>query len=170
MRCVIVRHVTRPRTRTQPRPILNEGPHKSVPGIGTTDRGAISGGVNGGINLPLSQQGGRPTIRIVIEYPASPAAALPTGAGECAPACIRGRAHHGIRPRNGRFCARVRGPREPDRRPKMRDRLFQMAREWMEIAMHPSENALAEIHRATERSRPDSSALVIAERAEQGQN
>jgi hypothetical protein len=29
--------------------------------------------------------------------------------------------------------------------PQMRERLFQMAREWMEIAMHPSENARAEI-------------------------
>ena len=29
--------------------------------------------------------------------------------------------------------------------PQMRERLFQMAREWMEIAMHPSENAQTEI-------------------------
>jgi hypothetical protein len=34
--------------------------------------------------------------------------------------------------------------------PQMRERLFQMAREWMAIAMHPSENARTEI-RATEK-------------------
>ena len=29
--------------------------------------------------------------------------------------------------------------------PKLRERLFQMAREWVEIAMHPSETARTEI-------------------------
>ena len=35
--------------------------------------------------------------------------------------------------------------------PQMRERFFQMAREWMAIAMHPSGNARTEIHRATEK-------------------
>jgi hypothetical protein len=35
--------------------------------------------------------------------------------------------------------------------PQMRERLLQMAREWVAIAMHPSENAQTEIHRATEK-------------------
>ena len=35
--------------------------------------------------------------------------------------------------------------------PKMLERFFQMAREWMAIAMHPSGNARTEIHRATEK-------------------
>jgi hypothetical protein len=35
--------------------------------------------------------------------------------------------------------------------PQLRERFFQMAREWMAIVMHPSENALTEILRATER-------------------
>jgi hypothetical protein len=35
--------------------------------------------------------------------------------------------------------------------PQMRERFFQMAREWMAIAMHPSEDAQIEIQRATEK-------------------